>query len=90
MVQEIVFEGQMSWLAKINRTFFLVTKTIHQTFTYWGFWEILFYADTLIVYNLHIKILKLRVYIPAALGCRISEITDSSTVVHLSHVAPAV
>ena len=68
-----------------------------------SFWDILFYVDT--VYNLHIKLqhqilptekfLKLRV-VPAALGCRISEITKSSNAVRtgfelvLSHVAPAV
>ena len=80
MVQEL------SWLAKINGTFVLVTKTVHQTFTHWSFWEILFYVDTLIIYNLHLikfqcqispteEFLKLRV-IPFPLGCRISEITN--------------
>ena len=53
--KNLLFKGQMSWFAKINRTFVLVTKTVHHTFTHWSFWEILFYADTLIVYNLHIK-----------------------------------
>ena len=43
--KNLLFKGQMSWLAKINRTFVLVTKTAHQTFTHWGFWEILFYVQ---------------------------------------------
>ena len=42
----------MYWLTKINRTFVLLTKTVHQTFTHWGFWDILFYVDTLIVCNI--------------------------------------
>ena len=45
---------------------------------HWGFWQILFYVDTLIINNLHTKeFLKLTIIL-YALGCRISEITKYS------------